>query len=93
MLFIVWDALVYFGPSADDAKKTDIRAIAKSYFKTDIIGLAVLAAAEALRFVNTNIEAVVLIVFIVFAAWLIYTLYRELTGKRFTSGLGRTMLR
>jgi hypothetical protein len=94
LMFIIWDGLVYFGaPREDEKAQANVRNIAKAYFRTDVVGLAILIVAEVLRFVNANAAAFVLIAFILFAAWLILAMYRELTGKRFASGLGRAMLR
>jgi hypothetical protein len=94
LMFLMWDALIFFGaPHDDEKKKKEVRNVAKSYYATDLIGFGILFTVEATRFFSTTIESILLIAFILFSARQVVTVWREMWKSHFSNGITRRILR
>lgn len=81
LMFLLWDAIVYFGaPPRDEAKK-EIRATPREFFGRDVTGLVILSLVEAVRFVSPALASFAIIVFILYSGWLISSVYRDLRDQ------------
>lgn len=98
VMFLSWDAVVYWGGSAVQKRSPDAASgahkIARRFSRTDGAGIILLIAAAGSSYASAKVGAVVLIAFILFAFWFqIRKAGKELINSRFNSGFTRDMLR
>ncbi len=94
LLFLLWDGIVYWGaPSSDPQLRDKIRATPKAFFPKDVVGFLLLGVTELLHFWSENVAGLALLVFAIYSAVQIWSVYKEVRARRFPHGLSRAILR